>query len=322
MSKWWESANPEALTHVRERQLEPLEWDELRARLEVVSEPPSFPLDEIRIAQAAWPRYAAGFREAFAHELAHGDLADSRRALHIFAGYLLAEHRDTECFAQARHLLSMSPDELGLAFGDDWHMSASAWVAAFCCSNAERIRWLETVLLDPDAWAHHRLTAASALVRCSAAHGVERTQQVLLEGLASVAQSACRVAEDDYQDPASVMGLLMCDLMDLGVPHEAMPTVEGWFARKLVAPDVVTLADVRRELAAGKVRPVPSLPGCTVKEIGWWAWFTPTASPSVQEPIYIHRDPRLPVVREEPKIGRNDPCPCGSGRKFKKCCGA
>ncbi len=28
------------------------------------------------------------------------------------------------------------------------------------------------------------------------------------------------------------------------------------------------------------------------------------------------------VVREGPKIGRNDPCPCGSGKKYKKCCGA
>ena len=27
------------------------------------------------------------------------------------------------------------------------------------------------------------------------------------------------------------------------------------------------------------------------------------------------------VVKEE-KIGRNDPCPCGSGKKYKKCCGA
>jgi SEC-C motif-containing protein len=27
------------------------------------------------------------------------------------------------------------------------------------------------------------------------------------------------------------------------------------------------------------------------------------------------------VVRDAPKTGRNDPCPCGSGRKFKKCCG-
>jgi len=26
--------------------------------------------------------------------------------------------------------------------------------------------------------------------------------------------------------------------------------------------------------------------------------------------------------RKEKKIGRNDPCPCGSGKKYKKCCGA
>jgi uncharacterized protein len=29
-----------------------------------------------------------------------------------------------------------------------------------------------------------------------------------------------------------------------------------------------------------------------------------------------------PVRREGPKVGRNEPCPCGSGRKFKQCCGA
>jgi SEC-C motif domain protein len=27
------------------------------------------------------------------------------------------------------------------------------------------------------------------------------------------------------------------------------------------------------------------------------------------------------VVRSAPKVGRNDPCPCGSGKKYKKCCG-
>ncbi len=27
-----------------------------------------------------------------------------------------------------------------------------------------------------------------------------------------------------------------------------------------------------------------------------------------------------PARRESPKIGRNDPCPCGSGKKYKKCC--
>lgn len=27
------------------------------------------------------------------------------------------------------------------------------------------------------------------------------------------------------------------------------------------------------------------------------------------------------VVRSSPKVGRNDPCPCGSGKKYKQCCG-
>jgi SEC-C motif-containing protein len=28
------------------------------------------------------------------------------------------------------------------------------------------------------------------------------------------------------------------------------------------------------------------------------------------------------TTRGQPKVGRNDPCPCGSGKKYKKCCGA
>jgi len=32
--------------------------------------------------------------------------------------------------------------------------------------------------------------------------------------------------------------------------------------------------------------------------------------------------PRKPAARETPKVGRNDPCPCGSGRKYKQCHGA
>jgi uncharacterized protein len=36
----------------------------------------------------------------------------------------------------------------------------------------------------------------------------------------------------------------------------------------------------------------------------------------------VVRAPPQTVRRDAPKTGRNDPCPCGSGRKFKQCCGA
>jgi uncharacterized protein YecA (UPF0149 family) len=34
-----------------------------------------------------------------------------------------------------------------------------------------------------------------------------------------------------------------------------------------------------------------------------------------------HHAPAMPVVRGHRKVGRNDPCPCGSGKKYKRCCG-
>ncbi|MBN1967783.1 MAG: YchJ family protein [Candidatus Delongbacteria bacterium] len=37
--------------------------------------------------------------------------------------------------------------------------------------------------------------------------------------------------------------------------------------------------------------------------------------------FYDGRDVHEPIINEEPKVGRNDVCPCGSGKKYKKCCG-
>lgn len=44
----------------------------------------------------------------------------------------------------------------------------------------------------------------------------------------------------------------------------------------------------------------------------WHPGHRPTARPA----------PTVPLRHAEARVGRNDPCPCGSGRKWKKCCGA
>ena len=31
--------------------------------------------------------------------------------------------------------------------------------------------------------------------------------------------------------------------------------------------------------------------------------------------------PSAPQPEKQKKVGRNDPCPCGSGKKYKRCCG-
>jgi len=55
--------------------------------------------------------------------------------------------------------------------------------------------------------------------------------------------------------------------------------------------------------------------------------FVSAKSPGVSEAGAGARNVRqpanaaLPIKRDAPKVGRNDPCPCGSGLKYKKCCG-
>jgi preprotein translocase subunit SecA len=48
-----------------------------------------------------------------------------------------------------------------------------------------------------------------------------------------------------------------------------------------------------------------------------------TSSPASPRPVRTGGDDVVKQVRrDEPKVGRNDPCPCGSGKKYKKCHGA
>jgi preprotein translocase subunit SecA len=50
----------------------------------------------------------------------------------------------------------------------------------------------------------------------------------------------------------------------------------------------------------------------------------PFGAPRAQQPARVGGDDAAvkTVRRDEPKVGRNDPCPCGSGKKYKKCHGA
>ena len=54
---------------------------------------------------------------------------------------------------------------------------------------------------------------------------------------------------------------------------------------------------------------------------------SPVAAPMARENVYgkaatPEKENKTYVKSASEKVGRNDPCPCGSGKKYKKCCGA
>lgn len=117
-----------------------------------------------------------------------------------------------------------------------------------------------------------------------------------------------------------------------------MTEVEQAFSDDLVDPmydDLEGLQKHSKRPEPDRMKLVHNLITDAISETNWWAVFRPekdSPRPSSQLDLgadYQDHLPPLPGISEPftpqplvlpPKIGRNDPCPCGSGKKFKKCC--
>ena len=110
---------------------------------------------------------------------------------------------------------------------------------------------------------------------------------------------------------------------------ELTPLVENAFARGLIGRDVMSLKHFREDLSAalqaadhttvfdknirddGRFDDVAAL-------LSTWPGFQPLPAPRRAAPS---PEPVAVPVRDPYRgVGRNDPCPCGSGKKYKKCC--
>jgi preprotein translocase subunit SecA len=120
--------------------------------------------------------------------------------------------------------------------------------------------------------------------------------------------------------------------------------IQRAFEDELVEPFMIQWSDVEEAASLGSEGVIERLRRQgfhliidVVKEMEWWACFgkepsrkggytassAPLSSwpaPPVQASSSLA--PQTPRRRTLPKVGRNDPCPCGSGKKYKKCCGA
>jgi hypothetical protein len=127
-------------------------------------------------------------------------------------------------------------------------------------------------------------------------------------------------------------------------PQEVMADIRQAFADGLVDDDFIDMAFIQERLTQGQESLLQEL-RCdkhnryirdVIREMEWWYCFQPKPpkplwqpSPRLPEssrmpvlpPRPVAQKPPLPTKAEK-EVGRNEPCPCGSGKKYKKCCGA
>jgi Protein of unknown function (DUF1186)/SEC-C motif len=110
---------------------------------------------------------------------------------------------------------------------------------------------------------------------------------------------------------------------------ELKPLVRQAFSRGAIDPTWLSFEDFEKDLQHSVAHPEAeplhpdgdlTLFGDTVAEMSDWYCFKPNARSNVSpgwNPLDSLRMPHREPLRN---VGRNDPCPCGSGKKFKKCC--
>jgi hypothetical protein len=114
---------------------------------------------------------------------------------------------------------------------------------------------------------------------------------------------------------------------------ELRPLVEGAFARKVIHPGWLRLGDFEKDLQLAIDDPAApphgaideyTLFGDTVAELSRWSAFLPKEEKYKEKELWRDRPVQSSLgntaVNPHRNVGRNDPCPCGSGKKFKKCC--
>lgn len=165
--------------------------------------------------------------------------------------------------------------------------------------------------------------AIPALAACLADRSIPAgVTMAVAEGLKSIgsghpdSRAACvgllaGLLEPPAASERYVNGVVVCSLMDLRAV-EAIDTIRAAFAAERIDPSLAgDLEDVEIGLGLRTRRdtPQPHYNGLT-KML--------EADPEVD---FIDDDfITMPFVHAAPKLGRNDPCSCGSGKKFKKCC--
>lgn len=246
--------------------------------------------------------------------------------LHMYALYLLGHARDQRAFLPLVRMAHLPETQVDGLLGDTITEQLSIALASTCPD------WelLKPLVEDVDAYEYCRSAALEAMM-CMVAEGNLDPSQVLEYCYHLLNGGMAR--DDSY-----VWCGLFSAAVDLGVgPCE--PALRSIYREGPVGPDYISPEEVEQLLSDPKPRYAMTyermhyryLKDC-VSEMSWWAAFA--VSESYREtrdfpgeepnwlPEYRHVAlDRVPYVRESPKVGRNDPCPCGSGKKFKKCCG-
>ena len=265
-----------------------------------------------------------------------------------YAMYLLAQFREKRAYPLFVRFVLLPPKVVDDLLGDTISMGLGRMLAAVQDGDLDPIKRL---VESPDVDEYVRDAALVSLV-CLVVTG-----ELAREDFVAYCKS---LFEGKLEREYSYIwnGLVICALRVW--PEELLDDIRQAYQDGLADPFIVGEKDIEQALATGKSQVLEnlrsnrhySLIANVIEEMEWWACFEETREQKPSEPPPTEELPPSSDVAgveelggsdvdgqeqlegpdpgqaepetmapSRPRIGRNEPCPCGSGKKYKRCCG-
>lgn len=241
---------------------------------------------------------------------------------HIYAVYLLAQFRAKEAYPIVLELFSLPNGLADRLFGDAVTDVAGRIMASICGDDVAPLKQLAE---NEEADEYVRVEALTALAILTLNRELERTELMAYykELLPTI-------------DNMTILTFLINLCTDI-YPGEVYDEIKAAYKDNKVDYLTIGMESVDRAMLEGQARVLARAEknehlqkiDDTIGELSSWFYFKNEKDPAEanyfdqlvnNNPVSLAKPKGTPIINE-PKIGRNDPCPCGSGKKYKKCCG-
>ncbi len=282
------------------------------------------PRDALRAAAERRADMVPLFVQQIERYIQAGSIRHATDAPLFFVFHLLGDWRETSAYRVLARLLSCPSNHLDALIADgNTENSHRVMAAVFDGDPAP----LYNIILDENADEYARSRMCDALAMLVVQGRLDRSEAAsfLRDCWANLQPRDGCFVWHGWQSAIARLGLV--ELKDM---------VKEAFDRQIVSPSWLSYRDFEADLEHAIESPAEpwartdgkfTLFGDTTEELSSWYAFSDEATRSREKALKNASYPTTsllpsfdPVRNPMRGVGRNDPCPCGSGKKYKKCC--
>jgi hypothetical protein len=264
--------------------------------------------------------------EYFKNKVDEGEWVEEEQTFLIHALFLLTELNATESLDKVLQLLRQDEDLLEFWFGD--YLNEEVWRTVYQLGN-NQLEKLKQFVLEPNIYTYTRTVVCVAVAQI-AYHEPGRKPEIV-KWIKDVLEYLLKNKDEEDLIDSDFNAFIICDIIQLQA-KELLPLVKTFFDSGLVSAGISgDFKDVERDTINRPERDyykneLPDIYDRYTHIVTTWAGYNEAEKEEqIDDELYDYDSP-FPLhgkpINSEPKTGRNNPCPCGSGKKYKKCCGS